>query len=187
MITCKNCGTENMPGTLVCTSCNTMLTDGSKPDIATTRTLQDVQYSEGEPKWGSARISEYIILDVLDSDQKFIFDTETLDRIELGRLDPDTGQNPDVELTPSGAAEKGVSRHHAFITRREKNIHLIDNKSANGTYLNGQRLVAKQPRIVRDGDDIRLGHLVLRVSFRKLETQLVDSNRPDQTFGNDLS
>ena len=37
----------------------------------------------------------------------------------------------------------------------------------NGTFLNGQRLVPNQPRILRDGDEIRLGHLVLYVRFVK--------------------
>ena len=53
----------------------------------------------------------------------------------------------------------------AFLLRRDGALHIVDNDSANGTYLNGQRLVARQPRILRDGDDIRLGHLVVRVTF----------------------
>ena len=45
-------------------------------------------------------------------------------------------------------------------------LAIVDNNSANGTFLNGHRLVPQQPRILRDGDDIRLGHLTMRVTFQ---------------------
>jgi hypothetical protein len=32
--------------------------------------------------------------------------------------------------------------------------------------LNGQRLIADQPRILRDGDEIRLGKLIAHVYFK---------------------
>jgi pSer/pThr/pTyr-binding forkhead associated (FHA) protein len=35
----------------------------------------------------------------------------------------------------------------------------------NGTYLNGQKLVPYQQRVLRNQDDLRLGRLVLRISY----------------------
>ena len=82
-----------------------------------------------------------------------------------GALTPTAAEAPDIDLSVYAAADKGVSRRHATIIRRENNLNIVDNDSPNGTYLNGQRLVANQPRVLRDGDEVRLGHLVLRVSF----------------------
>jgi pSer/pThr/pTyr-binding forkhead associated (FHA) protein len=43
---------------------------------------------------------------------------------------------------------------------------LIDLGSTNGSFINDQRLVAHQPRILRDGDILRLGSLVVQVNFK---------------------
>ena len=61
--------------------------------------------------------------------------------------------------------DRTVSRKHAKIVMREGRCFITDLRSRNGTFLNGQKLVAQQPRVLRDGDDIRLGHLVLRITF----------------------
>jgi pSer/pThr/pTyr-binding forkhead associated (FHA) protein len=84
----------------------------------------------------------------------------------LGRSDNTSTQKPDLDLTPYGALEKGVSRIHAAIERSEDTLTLIDMGSANGTHLNGQRLIPDQPRVLRDGDEIRLGKLVAHVYFK---------------------
>jgi pSer/pThr/pTyr-binding forkhead associated (FHA) protein len=81
----------------------------------------------------------------------------------LGRADMDF--MPDIDLEDFDAFERGVSRQHAVLRRQKDTVVLIDLNSANSTFLNGQRLVADQPRILRDGDEIRLGQLVLRVAF----------------------
>jgi len=38
--------------------------------------------------------------------------------------------------------------------------------SSNGTFLNGQRLVPNQPRVLRDGDEVRFGKLVAHIYFK---------------------
>jgi pSer/pThr/pTyr-binding forkhead associated (FHA) protein len=84
----------------------------------------------------------------------------------LGRLDPASGTAPDLDLTPYGALQGGVSRIHAAIRRGEDTLTLVDLGSVNGTHLNGQRLIPNQPRVLRDGDEIRLGKLVAHVYFK---------------------
>jgi hypothetical protein len=107
-----------------------------------------------------------LILKVEDVDKKFVIPASEIDEFTLGRQDPQTGDLPKVDLSDSGAVDKGVSRQHAFIKRVERGVlAVIDNASPNGTYLNGQRLVPQQPRILRDGDVIRLGRLSLNVFF----------------------
>ncbi|RMG88346.1 MAG: FHA domain-containing protein, partial [Chloroflexi bacterium] len=48
---------------------------------------------------------------------------------------------------------------------RDGSLHIKDLGAKNGTFLNGQKLVPEQPRVLRDGDEIRLGRLILEVHF----------------------
>jgi hypothetical protein len=138
-----------------------------------TRGLGDTDFEEAEPKWGTARFGTRtdLIIYVRDAQERFVFDAGSVDELIIGRFDPDTGESPDVDLQELGGPEKGVSRRHATIVRRDGSLNIVDAGSHNGTYLNGQRLVAHQPRILRDGDDVRLGHLVLRIKFVRTQAE----------------
>jgi hypothetical protein len=165
VITCPNCGAQNRDEEQICIKCGFLLVEVNQQK---TRTLGDTDYEEGTPRWGAARFdgTMSLVVTVLATGKEFVFDAETIERLTMGRTDPDTGEAPPINLEDSDGRNQGVSRYHAFIVRLEGALHLVDNNSANGTYLNGQKLVANQPRILRDGDDIRLGHLVVRVTFR---------------------
>ena len=52
-----------------------------------------------------------------------------------------------------------VSRSHAIIVRHGRYARLLDNRSANGTFLNGRRIVATN---VAHGDVIQLGPVVIQ-------------------------
>jgi FHA domain len=54
--------------------------------------------------------------------------------------------------------EQFVSRTHAILVRHGHDMRLLDNRSANGTFLNGRRIVATN---ITDGDVIRLGPVVV--------------------------
>ena len=58
---------------------------------------------------------------------------------------------------------------HAVVRRGDGLLNLIDLGSVNGTYLNGQRLIPNQPRVLRDGDEIKFGKLVCYVYFKPLQ------------------
>jgi pSer/pThr/pTyr-binding forkhead associated (FHA) protein len=76
----------------------------------------------------------------------------------------------DVALNPFQAAERGVSRHHVNLRRVDEIIYVSDLYSTNGTFLNGRRLLPQSPAILRHGDELRLGHLMLRVVFAMQES-----------------
>jgi hypothetical protein len=163
MIKCDNCGHENPDDATICYRCQSFL---DPERIGKTQLKGDTDYEEPEPRWGVARLTGSLILDVEDTDKRFVVPASEIDEFALGRQDPHTGDAPRVDLTDCGALDKGVSRLHAFIKRVERGVlAVIDNASPNGTYLNGQRLVPQQPRILRNGDVIRLGHLSLNVVF----------------------
>lgn len=139
---------------------------------ASTRALEETEEEQGVPKWGNARFHSRmnLILTVRHTQTQFVFDANEIDELLIGRTDPDTGEAPDIDLEAQGAQDKGVSRKHASIVRRDGALQVLDLKAQNGTFLNGQRLVANQPRILRDGDDLRLGHLTLQVKFERVTT-----------------
>jgi pSer/pThr/pTyr-binding forkhead associated (FHA) protein len=80
----------------------------------------------------------------------------------LGREDEPSNSFPDVDLTPYGAEEGGVSRLHAKLTQNGDQWMIEDLESTNFTHLNGKRLAPKTPTPLNDGAEIRLGRVALR-------------------------
>lgn len=79
--------------------------------------------------------------------------------ITLGRV------TSDIDLSPLDALENGVSRNHVIVQRRGETLIISDLDSSNGSYLNGQRLYPHEVRVLRHGDELRLGKLVSRIRF----------------------
>lgn len=77
--------------------------------------------------------------------------------ITIGRAAGDA--NPDLDLTPYGAKNKGVSRIHAHIRPGASSLVLMDAESSNGTFWNRIRVPAHTEQILRDGDVITFGRL----------------------------
>ncbi len=84
----------------------------------------------------------------------------------IGRRDPATGTLPDVDLTTYAGYRLGVSRKHAIIRMKEKQLEVYDLGSSNGTSVNGVRLMPHQPHPLRDGDEVTLGKMNIRVLFQ---------------------
>jgi pSer/pThr/pTyr-binding forkhead associated (FHA) protein len=81
--------------------------------------------------------------------------------ILIGREDPVSGIFPEIDLDPYGGQEAGVGRKHAQMTVNAGQVFIEDLDSVNGTVLNRQRLTPRQPQPVKNGDEIRIGKLVL--------------------------
>jgi hypothetical protein len=162
---CPNCDHENLEGVLFCEACGVML---SAYSAAETSKLDEAGGIATSVNWGTATFDEQtsIIFHIENFSNPLIIHAPE-EKIILGRQDQEGGAAPTVDLTPFGALEKGVSRQHALIERLESNVMLVDLGSRNATYLNGQQVNSSQPRLLRDGDEIRLGALSMRVFFRK--------------------
>jgi pSer/pThr/pTyr-binding forkhead associated (FHA) protein len=78
----------------------------------------------------------------------------------IGRADPSSGSFPDVDLEGHNAQQSGISRQHAKITA-QGGYFLEDLNSVNGTWLNRQKLLSGQKMPLNNGDEIRLGKMVL--------------------------
>ena len=88
------------------------------------------------------------------------------DELFIGREDPISGIYPEVDLTPHGGEDGGVSRRHARIIIEGGNYFVEDLDSTNFTFVNKQKLAPKTRQQVNDGDEIRCGRvaMVLKVA-----------------------
>ena len=102
---------------------------------------------------------------------------EITDRLVVGRRASAAQTRPDLDLNRYGGYINGVSRKHIQIIKDADILTVTDLGSKNGTYLNGAKLIPNQSRILRDGDELCLGTLFLRVYFRPaaLDTQANDT------------
>src|SRR5690606_7182762 len=105
-----------------------------------------------------------LIVSVQGANKSFAFEVARIDRLVIGRVDPDTGERPDIDLSAFGAYANGVSRRHASIVQWNRSLHLVDGGSHNGTFLNDERLKPGEPRVLKYGDRVRIGRLVLEVT-----------------------
>jgi len=85
------------------------------------------------------------------------------DEVLIGREDPlsEPPIFPDVDLTPFGGEEGGVSRRHARILRQGGDYLLEDLQSTNYTKLNGQRLAPRTPTLLVDGSRVDFGRVAM--------------------------
>ncbi len=83
------------------------------------------------------------------------------DEVLIGREDPISGIFPDIDLTPHGGEEGGVSRKHVRIRAQDGRYTVEDLNSTNFTFVNRQRLAPGSPQPVKDGDELRLGRVRL--------------------------
>jgi ribosomal protein L37E len=158
-ISCPRCGHAMRKGELICPSCGFAMSES----IETHR----IEESEARLPSGPQRAGEAIV----DSEKPISFEVngEVLnfsihETLIIGRhAGPDAV--PDVDLTPFGAEKCGVSRRHAQLKRRGNLIYIVDLNSTNRTFLNGYRLIPGGERLLRNGDELRLGQLKIRVRF----------------------
>jgi CRP-like cAMP-binding protein len=82
----------------------------------------------------------------------------------VGRADPRTKFQPDVELS-SVDAHRSLSRRHAVVKRVGDGYQIVEEpRVANGTFLNGTRLGSGVATPIDDGDEVSFG--LIRTVFR---------------------
>ena len=81
----------------------------------------------------------------------------------IGRADTQGSQQPDLDMSPHGGDEMGVSRQHAVLIPGHDALYLADLDSTNGTWINGRYLEPGRWHPLAPGDRIDLGLLRLEV------------------------
>lgn len=150
--TCPTCKYDNPASARFCIECGApappkTLTVQQKPP---TKPMTPLPRPSGPKAAGWALyIKDYADPLSLDSHKKTV----------LGRQTATTSFADLIDLSEYNAYQLGVSRQHAEITCYDQHAMLKDLGSANGTWLNGQRLVPHQAYSAKDGDQINLGRL----------------------------
>lgn len=106
-----------------------------------------------------------LVIGLPEHNKNYEFEVTRIDRLVIGRVDPDSGERPDIDLSAYGAYENGVSRRHAAVLRWYHGLFLCDEGSPNGTFLNERRLLPHLPYTLKFGDKIRIGRLILEVKL----------------------
>ncbi len=136
--TCPACGTEVETGDAFCSACGFALKEAPAPPPPALAGPRLVVVASG------AEIP-----------------LPAVEEIILGREDPVSGLYPEVDLTPHGGEEGGVSRRHARLIVEGSQYFVEDLDSTNYTFVNKQKLAPKTRQPVKDGDEIRCGRIAL--------------------------
>ncbi|MBZ0278781.1 MAG: FHA domain-containing protein [Anaerolineae bacterium] len=177
---CPNCAHSNRAGVIFCENCGTNLLTGKQPSLGTRDLMKEKESLEKQSETTKLNTSES---QAIKSAGSSVFTDDMVLRIEIeggltpmlvfpkveiifGRRDPSSGNQPDVDMTAYAGYRMGVSRRHAALRLHDRRLDVSDLGSSNGTFLNGQRLEAHQPYQVRDGDELRLGQMVLKLFFQ---------------------
>lgn len=165
--TCPSCGAENPAGEAFCSNCGVSMLGApaavASPAPAAVEPDEDLSQVSPAPAPAAAVASPADLQArlIVEADNQE-FDLSGKDNILIGREDAVSNIFPDVDLTPHGGEEGGVSRLHARIFNENGQYMLEDENSTNFTYLNRQRLAGKTPTQLHDNDEIKLGRVLLR-------------------------
>jgi hypothetical protein len=164
-VNCPHCGKPNQQHEVFCFACGQLLE--TAPTAQDTKPLADKSAAPLDSEYfGNESV---LILRVRGSTDMQEIRPQKLDHeIVLGRSTKGSAMSPDVDLEGKRGSDLGVSRMHLSIRfDKEGSVLMVsDMGSANGSFINGQRLVPRELRVLRHGDELRLGRMVMNVSFR---------------------
>jgi serine/threonine-protein kinase len=155
---CAFCGKKILATDMYCPFCGAQQIPVSPTKAATEK--EPIQQTISIPKT-KARLY------VINTEEPSVpfFDIEK-DSVLIGRRDPLSHIYPDIDLTKYDPQTK-ISRRHLRIWRENDKFMIEDLGSSNGTVLikitnEVMRLLPKQPKILSNGDKIKLGDTILR-------------------------
>lgn len=161
---CPNCGKKNRAKEVFCYHCGQILQQvAGKFDTKQFKSATNELFSDDY--FGTDSV---MLLTPRNSFSSYELRPQLRSReLVLGRVGENNEMRPDIDLSSLGADEQGVSRLHlAIVYVAEGNcLQAYDLGSANGSFLNGQKLHPNERRTIRHADEIRLGRLSLKVKF----------------------
>jgi len=174
--TCPSCGAQNPAGEAYCANCGVSLLGTPAPAAVGTNPASVIPPASApvaappaqEPAMAPAAPSAIPAAPAAMSARLIVeadnqeFDLSGKDNVVVGREDAVSNIFPDVDLTPHGGEEGGVSRLHARIFIENGQYMIEDENSTNFTFVNRQRLAGKTPTLLHDNDEIKLGRVLLR-------------------------
>jgi FHA domain-containing protein len=159
---CPACGRPNARQSNRCSGCGH---DLSASQGVSTRKFKRVT-DDGIPNLSNTYLGETtsLVLKVRDARDPLIVRPDK--DMTMGRVVEGSGSSPDIDLSAFDADELGVSRMHLMLKRVANTVVVTDLGSQNCTYINEERLFPHEQRVLRNGDQLRLGKLVMKVMFK---------------------
>jgi hypothetical protein len=164
-IECRNCDKKNRAQDVFCYSCGHLL----QHDVSVFDTRQFADATDALFSDDYFGPDSVLVLVARDKNQMFELRPQARNyEMVVGRGTDNSAMRPDVDLSENDGAEMGVSRLHLAVRFEPKDntIQIYDLGSANGSFVNGQRLHPREVRLLRNHDELRLGRLVLRVHYQ---------------------
>ena len=160
-LSCPHCNEKNRINAVFCYACGVML--------AASRNMGTRHFTDRlVPKIDYFGTESVLVLKVHNTALEYEIRPQASSKgIFFGRRTAESTVTPDFDLTEAGAERHGVSRLHLSIKydSATEALEVYDLGSVNGTFINGQKLHPKEVRILRDGDEVKLGRLEMRAIF----------------------
>lgn len=157
---CPDCNANNLIGALVCEQCGADLYEALLERVATGQLASSS--ARDLPAVGVSPSSNPVVVYISGSEAPLALERRA--GLVIGRGTREEGI--DVDMTAYGGQDLGVSRRHARFDAHSDPPTITDLDSVNGTFVNEVRLPANQAVVLRSGDEVRLGRMVLRVYFK---------------------
>ena len=164
MLICPNCQHKNMDGSIFCDDCGSQLQAPAQTTRAINPTKSKIGSAPVNQPLPIAYANSWGSLHLMDGGQ--IMPLDNRNEFTLGRVSEGQPVMPDVDLSPYQAYAGGVSRLHAMIRRDGQRVVIMDLGSANGTFVNGKRLMPNVERLLTHGDVIALGKLKFQILIK---------------------
>ena len=117
----------------------------------------------GTAELGDAKAKNYSILLLIRGGIEKVTIEQGIE-YQLGRFDD--GDSHQIDLSPHGAVDRGVSRHHASLIMDDAHLYIVDHGSTNNTFVEGERIPENEPTMLRSGTEIMLGRLSIQIMFQ---------------------
>ena len=142
MIVCSNCKHVNLAGAVFCAECGSQLVgkDGFTTQKISDDEARDLKVKiDREDRYQASPSNEaWVSLYLMETGQ--VIALSERNEFTMGRVSEGQPIMPDIDLSPYQGYAAGVSRLHAVIKRSGPQLIFMDLGSANGSYLNGERL-----------------------------------------------
>ena len=143
-------------------SCDNPNTTGDLIVKATTLGQTSPQYEEEEPETGllvqsrPEPLTEKPKPIIKHEKRAFIIREKNNDKVEIITNTFSVGKSANCNYTVSG--NPTISRLHIVISKKLGEFYLVDEKSTNGTYINGERIEHNREYCLKNGDRLRLSN-----------------------------